>query len=371
MTRVRAASDSGRAFRRRAMGVLAWPVRAVRHVWRNRRYLTAYKLLNMACLRLEARLRRPRPWGLPYVFKVEPTNICNGTCRLCPTGAGRPGRARGKMDYTAFCRIIDSIHRFAYVVDLSNWGDPLVHPDIYRMIRYAHDAGIWTYLSSNLHAFRPAAGDAENLVRSGLDMLNCSLHAVTQEVYERYQPGRKLGPVLEGIRALLEARRRLGTRTPAVRLFFVVTRYNEHEIDAFQELADSLGCEAVFIPASLNLRFLDRDAHAQVKEGWLPGDERWIAPWYRPAATDEARSRQTGKIYPCDWPWRAVVINWDGSVSVCCGDYDPACDLGNVLETPLRTIWTGEAYRAVRRSFLAPGDATTREPCRSCCGVLI
>ncbi|MFN7139880.1 MAG: FkbM family methyltransferase, partial [Limisphaerales bacterium] len=37
------------------------------------------------------------------------------------------------------------------------------HPDIYRMIRYAHDRGIWTYLSSNLHAFKPEKGQAEEL----------------------------------------------------------------------------------------------------------------------------------------------------------------------------------------------------------------
>jgi radical SAM protein with 4Fe4S-binding SPASM domain len=345
------------------------PVRTAWHVWRNRRYLTTYKLANMGVVSLERLVKREQMRGLPYIIKVEPTNICNSTCRLCPTGLGLPGREKGKMSYESFCRVIDEIKRFAYVVDLSNWGDPLIVPDIYKMIRYAHEANLWTYVSSNLHAFH--AEDAEAMVRSGLNMLNCSLHGATQETYEIYQPGKKMELVLEKIRTILEVRARLKSRTPQIQLYFVVTKYNEHQVKEFRGLAKNLECNAVFSTASLNLRLTKKDEQAGKIEKWLPRDEKWVAPWYRDNQPEKSPAGKKRKVYPCDWPWWGAVINWDGAISVCCGDFDPRWEMGNIFKEPLRTIWNNEKYRAVRRSFKSAGHDNGAEPCKSCSGVLI
>ncbi len=345
------------------------PIRIAWHVWRNRRYLTAYKLANMGVVGLERLVKRERMRGLPYIIKVEPTNICNGTCRLCPTGLGLPGREKGRMSYENFCRVIDEIKRFAYVVDLSNWGDPLIVPDIYKMIRYAHEADLWTYVSSNLHAFH--AEDAEVMVRSGLNMLNCSLHGATQETYEIYQPGKKLEPILGKIRTILDVKRRLKSRTPQVQLYFVVTRYNEHQVEQFRSLAENLECTASFSTASLNLRLTEQNERAGKMEQWLPMNERWIAPWYRKNSSKKKPGGKKQKLYPCDWPWWGTVINWDGAVSVCCGDFDTRWEMGNIFKEPLRKIWNGGNYRAIRTSFTSGRQDAGGEPCKSCSGVLI
>ncbi len=361
------------------------PVRATWHFWRNRNYLSIAKLFNMAVINVEMLFRRKKLFGRPYIIKIEPTNICNSTCRLCPTGMAFHGRDKGKMTFDNFTRIVDQVKRYAYVIDLSNWGDPLIVPDIYEMIRYVHDAGVWTYISSNLHAFRQNDGDPERLVRSGLDMLSCSLHGASQTTYEIYQPGKSFDQTIEKIRVIVETKRRLHSLTPLVRLFFVVTRYNEYEIPAFRTLAESLGCEVAFIPASLNLRFVgfDQDLRdlgwnpqqkhetiEKIKSDWLPENHDWIAPWYRAADhADKARSKP--KKYVCDWPWRGVVINWDAGVSVCCGDFDPKCDMGNVLTTSLAEIWNNQAYQNARLTFRQALHDGTGKPCCDCSGVLI
>jgi radical SAM protein with 4Fe4S-binding SPASM domain len=364
------------------------PVRGVWHVWRNRRYLSLYKLLNMAVVNCEFFRHRERLRGLPYVVKVEPTNICNTRCQLCPTGLGLNGRAKGKMSLDQFRGVIDQIRSHAYVVDLSNWGDPLIVPEIFEMIRYAHEAGTWTYISSNLHAFDIERGDAEALVRSGLDMLNCSLHGASQSTYELYQPGKRLDVIVEKIKAIQEAKARLGSRTPVVQLFFVVMKHNEHEIEAFRSLAEELGCEAVFTTASLNLRFVgcDKNLNDQgwsgdqkraaveaLKSKWLPTRREWVSPWYRGGKEISAGGNsRCVKANRCDWPWRSVVINWDGGVTVCCGDYNPRWEVGNIFKQPLKVIWNNPAYLAARRSFTQTltDEGTLGEPCRSCSGVL-
>ncbi len=362
-------------------------MRSFWHLWRNRRYLTLYKLFNIFVVNIECLLKRDRLIGLPYDIKLEPTNICNSGCRLCPTGMGLCGREKGKMSFERFKEIIERIKRHTYVLDLSNWGDPLIVPEIYQMIGYAHKQRIWTYLSTNLHSFSIENNDAEKIIGSGLDMLNCSVHAASQETYERYQPNKSLESVLAKIRNIQETKRRLGTDKPTVRMFFVVTRYNEHEIDDFRKLANELGCSAVFTTASLNLRFVGKNKKLEdiglsceqkvqmsehIKSQWLPTDEKWIAKWYQGNGEFLTGQISIGeKVFKCDWPWKRTVINWNGDVTVCCGVFNPEWTMGNVFEEPFRKIWNNNVYRSARRSFVGNVAEGEGQPCSVCYGVLM
>jgi len=73
---------------------MVFPIRSVWHLWRNRKYLSLGKIVNMSLANLECLWGRDRLRGLPYIIKIEPTNICNTTCQLCPTGLGVPGRTK-------------------------------------------------------------------------------------------------------------------------------------------------------------------------------------------------------------------------------------------------------------------------------------
>ena len=365
--------------------------RGVLHVWRNRRYLTVIKLINMAIINIQFKFKTERVIGRPYNMKIESTNICNTKCQLCPTGLGLQGRPKGKMDLGQYQKLIDRLKRYLFGLDLSMWGDPLIVPEIYNMVRYAHDRGIWTYLSSNLHAFKPDKGQAEALVRSGLDMLTCSLHGATQQTFEIYQPGKSFDETVAKVRHIIATRDRLGSATPQVQLNFVVTRHNEHEQAAFEQLATELGCQAVFSTASMNVRFIDRDRNLvslglapdvvsqktqDHLQDWLPTDEQYVLEPYR-------QMRQTGeldgqqfngkKLFDCAWPWRMSVVNWDGSVATCCGSFDPKDDVGNVFEQPFSRVWNGPKYRMARRSFKRKltKEQAADNPCANCPGFML
>jgi MoaA/NifB/PqqE/SkfB family radical SAM enzyme len=372
--------------------------RAAAHLWRNRRYLTILKLANMALVQVQFRLKTERVLGRPYTMKIESTNICNTKCQLCPTGLGLPGRAKGRMTIEQYCGLIDRLGRFLCTVDLSMWGDPLIVPEIYDMIRYTHDRGIWTYLSSNLHAFKPDKDHARRLVESGLDMLTCSLHGASQETFAAYQPGKSFAETLAKVRHIIATRDRLGSKTPGIQLNFVVTRVNEHETAAFQELADRLGCRAVFSAPSVNIRFLAAadpgsapGAGAPQPLGlapdlrqkrirthmqrWLPADERYVLKAYQQVLEQGYRDdRYNGrKMYDCSWPWLSSVINWDGSVVTCCGSWDPKEDMGNVFAQPFGRIWNSPKYRLARRSFRRRLTAPQARdnPCATCPGFML
>lgn len=382
--------STGQWLRRHAARAIDFMVRGIFYVWRNHYYLTFPKLANMALVNLQFLVRTERILGRPYSMKIESTNICNTRCQLCPTGIGLGGRDKGKMDLANFKKLIDRLGWHLLALDLSMWGDPLIVPEIYDMIRHAHRRRIWTYLSSNLHALKPGKGQAEMLVNCGLDMLTCSLHGASQATYEIYQPGKQFAESLDKVRHILETRDRLGSATPVVQLNFVVTRHNEHEIPAFRKLAAELGCKAVFSTASMNLRFLGQNKQLQPLglapdvlrkkriehlKNWLPEDQTYVLEPYRRLVTGELEAQDFNghKTFNCSWPWRSSVINWDGQVVTCCGSWDPAEDMGNVFEASFGSIWNGRRYRMARRSFRkkVEGEDAKNNACATCPGFML
>lgn len=376
--------------------------RGVFWLWRNRHYLTAYKLANMGIVNVEFMLKRERLMGRPYSMKIEPTNICNTRCQLCPTGIGLKGRKKGRLDFDRFTNLLDRVKHHLFELDLSMWGDPLVHGEIYDMIRYAHRKGVWTYISSNLHAFKieprklkdgsiDETDDATKLIRSGLDMLTCSLHGASQETFAIYQPGKSYADALAKVKHIAETKKRLGSTTPVIQLNFVVTQHNEHEVETFRELAESMDCRPIFSTASMNLRFLHKDKklvplglsdellEKKIKDHlghWLPKNEDYILDSYKKIAetgklTGEEYNGE--KAYPCSWPWRQAVVNWDGQVVTCCGSFETEHDMGDVLDRPFAEVWNGEKYRLARRSFKKKlNDAQAKgNPCADCPGFML
>lgn len=391
-----------RALGRTATGVIDFVARGVFWVWRNRRYITVRKAINSAIVNTEFYFKRERLIGRPYKMKIESTNICNTKCQLCPTGLGLRGRRKGRMAFDQYTDLIDQTRWHLFALDLSMWGDPLVAPDIYEMIRYAHDRGIWTYISSNLHGFKieprkqrdgtlAKEDDATRLINSGLDTLTCSIHGATQETFQIYQPGKDFGDAIAKVRHLVETKKRLGTSTPAIQLNYVVTKHNEHEVDRFNELAKELGCKAVFSTASMNLRFLDKDKKLQPLgladdllekktkdhlEHWLPENKDYVLPAYeeiRETGVVRGEEFNGDKTYNCSWPWRQSVINWDGTVATCCGSFEPREDMGTVLDQSFAKVWNSEKYRLARRSFKRKLDAEQMEDnsCATCPGFML
>jgi MoaA/NifB/PqqE/SkfB family radical SAM enzyme len=235
------------------------------------------------------------------------------------------------MSLEEYQSLIDRLRHFLYVVDLSMWGDPLIAPHIYDMIRYAHDRRIWTYLSTNLHAFEPER-DLERLLASGLDMMTVSLHGASQETFAAYQPGMDLERTLDRLRSIVVAKRRAALAKPKIQLNFVVTRKNQHERESFRRLAASLDCEPLFSAPSLNVRFLDRD--------------RELAPLG--LSSEELAARIDAKLR--EW----------------------LPDDESMVVEPYREIWNGVSYRMARRSFrrAAPTPEGYANPCRECPGFL-
>ncbi len=78
----------------------------------------------------------------PKILQLEVTNDCNRNCSICMRS--RSGR---KVGYLEDIEKVP-VEKFKEV-SFHGWGEPLLHPDLFKFVNYAHDLGVETSLITN------------------------------------------------------------------------------------------------------------------------------------------------------------------------------------------------------------------------------
>ena len=333
-----------------------------------RRLWNAAKVI--ASMGLSWSLRRPVVWGRPFMLMVEPTNLCNLKCPLCPSGNGEMSRERGNMDLGHYRKLIDETGDDLVLLLLWNQGEPFINKSLAEMIRYAHDKRIPTITSTNGHFVRTRE-EALELVDSGLDEIIISLDGVDQETYERYRVGGKLERVLGAARLLAAAKRERSSRTPLVNLQFIVFRHNEEDLTEAERLARELEADQFLVKTAQV--YSPEDAATFLPEQDLYRRYEGLEENSRPAGGEGNGLRVKGQpARGCKVLWYSSMVNWNGDVAPCCFDKDVDYRLGNAFsadaangqEGTFGEAWRSRAYADFRRTV--HGDRGAVDMCRNC-----
>ena len=123
--------------------------------------------------------------GGPIEITLESTAKCNLDCPMCPRHIYAFDDE--SMDLDLFRKIVadckDSVE-FAWPYGV---GEPMIHPDIFEMIRITREAGIRTGMSTNATLLDDKRADM--LFDSGLDYLILAFDGATKETYQKYRVG--------------------------------------------------------------------------------------------------------------------------------------------------------------------------------------
>lgn len=294
-----------------------------------------------------ASLRRaePRSAGFPAVMDVEPTNLCNLKCTMCPR-TKLMTRGLGMMPGELFRGLVDQAAGRTEYIYLDMMGEPTLHPEICDMISYAEGAGIRTSLSTNCLEL----GDdvARRIVDSGLSILIMSIDASRPETYRKVRGG-DLERVVRNVDRLLATRRVMGSAFPLVILQFIRVIHNEDEVEDFYKRFKPLSPDMIVV----------RDCH-----DWAGSMDSGD---YAPATTlGSARARSASRRpQPCRTLWHQATVLWNGDVTVCCYDYDGTSVVGNLNRNSMAEIWNSPGMLEYRRRHLE-GRYREVECCRRC-----
>ena len=287
-------------------------------------------------------LKSAHAWGYPIHIIIEPVNLCNLKCPLCPTGIGTLSRPKGMMTLSQFQKIIDEIKGYVLRLEIAGMGEPFINPDLCRMIRYAVDAGIWVHLDTNVILINTEE-KVRDLIDSGLGLLNMSIDGSTQETYEKYRVGGDLETVVRNLKAIIAQKRHRGVACPEIVCQVVVTRNNENEIDEIRRMMDALGVDRV-VTKRVTLALV-RDPRAyripeKLKDRFIPQSVR---------SKQGTNMQEVNYSNGCSALYKNAFIYWNGDVSTCCHDADGENFMGNIFEAgSFSKVWNSSHYRKLR-----------------------
>jgi MoaA/NifB/PqqE/SkfB family radical SAM enzyme len=295
---------------------------------------------------LRALAREPNASGLySETFMVEPTTECNLKCPLCPVPSHmhRPGI---RMAPHAYREVVDDIAGHARQIDLWNFGEPFLHPEIFDMIRYAEERGVRVRVSTNSTFLREE--DVERIVASDLSAIIVCLDGASKATHERYRIGSRFEEVSAGIQRLGHRRHALGRTRPFIRLQFLVFSYNEHEIDRMIELAESMRVDQLALKNVSLGSWVREHLRTRMARNLLPRSDK-----YRKYRVDEERVELKLQDPTCSWAYENGVVLANGDVTTCCYDANGDHVFANVhRDGGLMAILGSEKMREVRTQIL-------------------
>ncbi len=310
------------------------------------------KFVNFFAIELSMRLKKAKPWGYPHTMMIEPTNFCNLQCPLCPTGKGQLGRKVKTIEFDDFKKVIDDAGRYVVHLRMFGWGEPLLHKDLFQMIKYAKQKKMFVNIHTN--AFFLTKENVLQMVESGMDELNISLDGASQETYSKYRRQGNFQTTINNIKILTDEKKKRGTKYPVINLQFIVMKHNEHEIGKIKEIAKELGVNY------LHIKTVKVDTVEEAKQ-YLPSAESMRR--YN-VEGQELVKVGTKKNLVCKMLWTEATIWSNGDVVPCCYDFSGKYILGNAFRENFTKIWKSEKFENFRKQFLK--DLTQIPLCKVC-----
>ena len=293
----------------------------------------------------------PNVGRTPVNLEIETTYHCNLTCPFCPRTVHPDTKEYKHIDKSVWSTILEQIKGSdTKSLMMDHEGEALLNPSIVSMISDAKLAGvldIWMHTNGNLLTPKRA----QELIEAGLDKLNVSIDATTEETYAQVRPGGSLSRVEENLHHFLELKKQLNRPDLRVRVSFVFHERNAHErLDFIHRWKDHVN--VVAIQAMVDMSCFDNPSK-----------------YYQDYVTHpESNAHQILNNFTCDNPWTTPVIDTDGNLAVCGIPIRETTreDLvvGNILEESLEKLWNSDRSNDIRNTHLSHSKLSAT--CKAC-----
>ncbi len=280
----------------------------------------------------------------PLRLWIEVTNRCNLQCVICPNSERT---AFGDMEFSLFKKIIDEVSPIVHEVKLFLGGEPLLHPEIFAMIAYAHNHGVLTEIHTNGTLLDQDR--SRGILDSGLDVLSISFDGVDKDTYESIRINADFDQVIRNMNIFLRMKEKK-KNDPYTIIQCILQPDQIHskrslkkQIKEFKKRFDGLPVnEFKFIKAhNFGGRLVDKET---------------CQPRYEIEKFD---------YHPCGDIYHALSITWNGKVVPCCTDFFEQYVLGDAKTEKISDIWHSKKTESLREK-LVHGDIQDIELCRNC-----
>ena len=282
---------------------------------------------------------------LPWSIQVEVVQGCTRRCGFC----GIRGVPREKqlgtraIDLALLRNVFEQLNAWmpnGIRVELNSHGEPTLHPEFYEVLHVIRRAMPKAYitLQTNCEPW------FESAILSLKTMFGCGLNAAILNCYKKGYAD-----------------------------FFRnnLPQYDMPFIDYFHQTGKG---ESYSSRHSLSKPYIFiLDDLSEVNKGGQRGHLNNKMLHNSGGNSDERILRETyGVKLPalplkakCSKVFREIILGWDGTIPICCQDWNDVHVMGNVKSTPIRVLWQSPHWQAVRAILYRRGRDLL-EPCRYC-----
>lgn len=256
--------------------------------------------------------------GLSYVpifAKIEITRRCNLDCEMC---VRKNLGEENDMTLQQFQTIIDKTD-FVRVAP-HGYGEPLVHPKFYEMMKYCHDKGVRTKLVTNGTMFTPDTADKYFSLNP--DSVAFSFDSPVKAEYESIRRGADFDSVVKNIKYASE-----NSHGVEIKVHMTVNKKNYRSIPEMKRFCRKYGLGLEIADVTYMYDFGTSTRNMSVREKLEDG-------------------KYSKRYRRCYLPWLSTYIDVEGNVFPCTDNLN--WNLGSIYRKSMREIYNSEKMKKFR-----------------------
>ena len=269
----------------------------------------------------------------PRQLAIETVNHCNAECVMCPYPQMK--RHKGTMSKEVHRLIINKIAAWNAPIETishAGMGEPLLDKRIEQKIIY--EKQIFTNAKVAIYSNVSVLNEkrAGQILESGVDILSVSLNGYSKEVYESVMK-LPFERTLANLNRFIKMNDERGHLIQINVSLVPTEHHSEKEIENFCSHWEGR-VDGVIVPPYI---------------GWGGYFDLGV------------RKEQ----YPCRYIFEVLQIDWDGTVAMCCEDFETKYPLGNLKEQGPQEVFNSPTLQEQRRRMV-DGDFALPRICVDC-----
>jgi radical SAM protein with 4Fe4S-binding SPASM domain len=272
--------------------------------------------------------------SFPDHVDIEISSACNMKCPMCYTITDEFKERVGRlfMPLELFKKIIDECAEYnVFSIRISLRGEPFIHPDVIKMIAYAHQKGI-KEISSLTNGLALTPELFKEAMEAGLTWLTISVDGIG-ETYESIRIPAKFNDIVGKIKKYKEIKNEKKSIQPVIKVQSIWPAIKDNAqkyYDTFSPFADSIATNPL-------IDYLGKDKEIEYESN-----------------------------FDCPVLYQRMVIGSNGLVLLCSNDELGEYILGDANKESLYDIWHGDKIQKVRELHKKHIGYKNVLPCKKC-----
>jgi MoaA/NifB/PqqE/SkfB family radical SAM enzyme len=283
---------------------------------------------------------------LPHTLILDVTTECNLCCAFCSTDKYRKIIQNKSLSYDVAKKILSKF-KMADFVGFCGAGEPLLNDDLFKMIKYAKDLRMRTYMTTNGLLIEDRS---KEILLDPPDFLEISLKEINDDKYRSITKNKsfKLSRMLESIEKLAVA----PGRPKKIVLSYVCDRDRVLVAPEVIAIARKLKIDEVWFGNLIPDPLLRNH-----EKCLFEADREWLKSIFdfesnRAFVKGPRLYSHDTSIRKCQIPFKSIRVGCDGGISACPRSICPRIEYGNALTDD--DVFNAKHFQELRSERLNP-----------------